>query len=149
MEKEKAIVYKPNLRKRAIAVAIDSFICFSTVALIMAYFGEKQGKEYHLKGIAATFPIIFWLMYFVIVESVAGGTLGHKVMGLRVITISGNDISIAQSIKRHLLDPFDYYFLIPALVTIKNTDKHQRLGDLWAKTIVVDELDPQQFKISR
>ncbi len=34
---------------------------------------------------------------------------------------------------------------IPAIIVINNSEKHQRLGDMWANTIVVDINDPQQF----
>ena len=30
-------------------------------------------------------------------------------------------------------------FGLIGVITIKNTEKHQRLGDLWAKTIVVSK----------
>ena len=43
-----------------------------------------------------------------------------------------------QSFKRHLLDPIDMsMFGLIAIIIIKNTNYNQRLGDLWAKTIVV------------
>jgi uncharacterized RDD family membrane protein YckC len=45
-----------------------------------------------------------------------------------------------------LLDPVDFFFYgIPALVAISKTEKHQRLGDLWAETIVVDTTNAQQL----
>jgi uncharacterized RDD family membrane protein YckC len=45
-----------------------------------------------------------------------------------------------------LIDPVDFFiYAIPAIIAIKNTDKKQRLGDLWAKTIVVDTCDPEQY----
>jgi uncharacterized RDD family membrane protein YckC len=45
-----------------------------------------------------------------------------------------------------LLDPIDILFYgIPAIIAIKNSDKHQRLGDMWAKTIVVDIKDAEQY----
>jgi uncharacterized RDD family membrane protein YckC len=30
-----------------------------------------------------------------------------------------------------------FFFGLIAILTIKNTEKNQRLGDLWAKTVVV------------
>ena len=53
-----------------------------------------------------------------------------------------------QAFKRHLVDPIDFLIWgLSAAIAIKNSDKHQRLGDMWAKTIVVDILDPEQFSI--
>ncbi|WP_394335734.1 RDD family protein [Flavobacterium cyanobacteriorum] len=60
-----------------------------------------------------------------------------------------NKPTFFQSLKRHVLDPVDMFpFGLIAIITIKNTDKHQRLGDLWAKTIVVknDTLSIQDSK---
>ena len=56
------------------------------------------------------------------------------------------EIEWTQALKRHLLDPIDILFYgIPAIITVKNSGKHQRLGDMWAKTIVVDIKDPEQY----
>jgi hypothetical protein len=60
-------------------------------------------------------------------------------LGLQVVTKNGNSISFGQALKRHLVDMIDFFFFgIPAFITIKNTPDHQRLGDLLAKTIVID-----------
>jgi len=41
-----------------------------------------------------------------------------------------------------LLDPIDMFFFgLIGIVTIKNTDKNQRLGDIWGNTIVVKTLN--------
>jgi hypothetical protein len=60
-------------------------------------------------------------------------------LGLQVVTKNGNRISFGQAFKRHVVDMIDFFFFgIPAFITIKNTSDHQRLGDLLAKTIVID-----------
>ena len=44
------------------------------------------------------------------------------------------------------LDPIDILIYgIPAIIAIKNSDKNQRIGDMWAKTIVVDMDDEEQY----
>ena len=61
-------------------------------------------------------------------------------VGLRAIPLDGTirKLTFLESFKRHLLDPIDFcFFGIVAIITIKNTVKNQRVGDLWAKTIVV------------
>ena len=43
-------------------------------------------------------------------------------------------------------DPIDILMYgISAIIVIHNSDKHQRTGDMWAKTIVVDTNDPEQY----
>jgi uncharacterized RDD family membrane protein YckC len=57
-----------------------------------------------------------------------------------VLTIDRKEIEWTQALKRHLLDPIDILLYgIPAIIAIRNSDKHQRLGDMWANTIVVDK----------
>lgn len=69
-----------------------------------------------------------------------GGTIGNSIVGLRAIPMRGPNrkLTFGQYLKRHLLDPINMLFFgLPGIITIKNTEKNQRIGDLWAKTIVV------------
>ena len=62
------------------------------------------------------------------------------------LTLSSQDIGFIEALKRHLLDPIDILvYGIPAIITIKNSEKHQRIGDKWAKTFVIDMTDPEQY----
>lgn len=78
-----------------------------------------------------------------------GGTLGNLVFDLQVVSIRDNSTSsltVGQSFKRHLVDLLDIWFFgLLGILLIKNTKYNQRLGDLWAKTIVIDSADSQQF----
>jgi len=89
---------------------------------------------------------IFWFIYFVGIESIYGATLGHQGLSLKVVTASRKETDWTQTLKRRLIDPIDIMMWgIPAIIAISNTDKHQRLGDLWANTLVVDTNDPEQY----
>ena len=49
----------------------------------------------------------------------------------------------------HLLDPiYILFYGIPSITAINNSDKHQRLVDTWAKTIVADKKDKEQFLLN-
>jgi uncharacterized RDD family membrane protein YckC len=88
----------------------------------------------------AFIPIIFWFVYLIVIEIVLNATLGHYIMGLKVVKINHEMIDFKDSVKRHLLDPVDFLLLgIPAMISIKKTPLNQRLGDLWANTIIVLE----------
>ena len=65
--------------------------------------------------------------------------MGHMIMQLKVVSLNGSAISFGQSLKRRILDGIELFatFGIVAFITVKNSEKHQRVGDLWAKTIVV------------
>jgi uncharacterized RDD family membrane protein YckC len=103
--------------------------------------GEPNSEgTYELNGAPALIPILFWLIMTVGLESGLGGTIGNSLVGLKAIPISGNNrkLTFGESFKRHLLDPIDMFFFgLVGIITISNSEKNQRLGDLWAKTIVV------------
>ena len=96
----------------------------------------------------AILPIfIYWFCYFVVIESIYGATFGHQLFHLKVLTVDRKKINFSQALKRHLLDFIDVMFYgIPASIAINRSEKHQRLGDMWANTIVVDTKDPYQFR---
>jgi len=69
-----------------------------------------------------------------------GATLRNSLVGLKPIPKNGTNrkLTFGEAFKRHLLDPIDMFFFgLVGIITIKNTDLNQRVGDLWAKTIVV------------
>jgi uncharacterized RDD family membrane protein YckC len=139
--------YKTNLKKRFLASFIDYLLIFSFLILYLKMFGsENEDGALAVQGIMTFPPMIVWFIYFVLIETYYGATLGHKALNLLVLTENRKDIGLKEAFKRHLLGPFDFFmYAIPAIIAIKNTDKKQRLGDLWAKTIVVDMTDPEQF----
>jgi len=87
------------------------------------------------------FPIIvFWFCYFVLIEGLYQATFGHQLLNIIVRQENYNSINIGHSFKRRILDIIDLTMLgIPAMIAISNNVKKQRLGDLYAKTIVVEE----------
>lgn len=130
----------PNIIKRTLATFIDYVVyCTFWVAYVynFGYLNEEGG--YTVSGLM-TFPLtVFWFLYFPVVESLKGQTLGHLVAGLQIVSVSGAPATFIQTFKRRILDPLDLFpfFGLIAFITIKNTEKNQRVGDLFAKTIVV------------
>lgn len=132
---------KPNIGKRILAGFIDYLIICLFLFIYIYIFGE-QDKEgvYYVNGLPALVPIIFWGIMTVGLEIGFGGTLGNSIAGLKVIPKSGisRKLTFWESFKRHLLDPIDMtFFGLIAIITINNTDRNQRLGDIWGNTIVV------------
>jgi uncharacterized RDD family membrane protein YckC len=137
---------KTNLKKRIIATLLDySLFLLATYLYIMlvGHDNDEGGKT--VNGLLALPILIVWFIYFVVIEACYSATLAHQGLYLKVVTIGRKEIEWTQALKRHLLDPIDILFYgIPAIIAIKNSDKHQRLGDMWAKTIVVDTKDKEQ-----
>lgn len=148
MEEEK-IATKPNLRKRIFAGLIDYSLMFGMSVVMFIYFGEETSTGYKLEGFPALTTSLIWCFYMIGFELKFGGTLGNLVFDLQVVSIRDNSTSsltFGQSFKRHLVDLLDIWFFgLLGILLIKNTKYNQRLGDLWAKTIVIDSTDDQQF----
>ena len=135
---------KPHFGKRIGATILDYGLMLSVFILYVRLYGTYDSNEssYSVNGFKSLPLIGFWLIYFVFVEYKLGATLGHYVFDLKVIDIKGEKTKIIQNLKRHLIDFFDIFMWgIPAMIAIKNTEKNQRLGDLWAKTLVIHSTD--------
>ncbi|MCB2212393.1 RDD family protein [bacterium] len=75
------------------------------------------------------------LLYFPVMESVFGWTIGKRVLGMRVLKEDGSPIHLGTALVRRL----SYYFDILALdaLFIPFTSNRQRAFDMVAKTVVV------------
>jgi uncharacterized RDD family membrane protein YckC len=89
---------------------------------------------------AAWFAIIFvaWLVLFVIVPGLKGTSPGKSALGIRVIDERGNPPGIGRSLVRALLFWLLEGALIGAIVAAVS-QRNQRIGDMVAKTLVVDK----------
>lgn len=108
--------------------------------MYVMYFGEPNDEGgYSVSGIKGLPLLAFWFLYFPGMEATRGQTIGHMITGLKVVTLSGNSVSFGQAFKRRLLDAIDIFatFGLVAFITVKNSERNQRVGDIWAKTIVV------------
>ena len=142
------LITKPNLRKRFYAGLVDYGIIFTFTGIMMYLFGEPNDDGgYSLHGLPALATTVFWFIMTIGIEQFNGATLGNKLQDLRPAPKADTrkNLTFGQSIKRHLLDIFDLWpFGIPGIILIKHTKYNQRLGDLWAKTVVLDTNDLEQ-----
>jgi uncharacterized RDD family membrane protein YckC len=132
---------RASLGSRFFATLLDYLVigCFFWV-YVYSYGEPNDNGGYTVHGLKALIPVVFWFIYLIGVESLLSATLGHFFLGLKVVKRDNRRIEFNDSLKRHIVDPFDFFFFgVPAMICIKNTDLNQRLGDLWAKTIVVKD----------
>ena len=142
---------EPNIGKRILAGFIDYLIIYAFFFIYGYAFGESDGEGgFTINGLPALGPVLFWGLMTFGLEQLFGSTLGNRLVGLKPISINkeiggqgwGNNMdkpTFGQSIKRHLLDPIDMIFFgLVGILTIKNSELNQRVGDMWAKTVVVD-----------
>jgi len=135
---------------RFLALAVDTIvqvIVIATIVLLMA-----AGAWLRLLGVASAgtwmqaagviFGFVIYYGYFAFFEAIwTGQTPGKRIVGLRVISLSGRPIVPFDAILRNLLRIVDQIPGIYAvgIVSILLTAKSQRLGDLAAGTVVVVE----------
>jgi len=126
--------------KRVFATLIDYGVFFLIMWVYMMYFGEETNEGYEVNGIMTLPILIFWFFYFVMIEGFWQATLGHQLLYLKVTQDNFKEIDIGHSFKRRILDIIDFMFFgIPAFISIRNNEKKQRIGDMYAKTIVVND----------
>ncbi|RYZ51654.1 MAG: RDD family protein [Proteobacteria bacterium] len=75
--------------------------------------------------------------YFVVQEFKKGTTPGKKFMGLKVVSLNGSRLTMKQVMGREVFRYVDCMLFFPGLFSTLFTAKGQRLGDLFAGTMVV------------
>ncbi len=129
-----------NLTNRISATIIDFTLFYAFIFAYTYALGEPNDEGgYTVTGFATWGVPAMWFVFFPIAESIGGQTLGHKIMGIKVVSIKGKPIGFGKAFKRRLADLIDihFFFGVIAYFVVKNSPTHQRLGDLWAGTIVV------------
>jgi uncharacterized RDD family membrane protein YckC len=130
--------------RRFVAIFIDSLVigAFTAPFVPLADFVHRAGYVHvHVGGHHLFWPGLAAIVYFTVFEGLTGATLGKVVMGIRVVNEDGSKLTWSNSFVRNiarLIDAFPYF--IPYLVgaiAVWNSATSQRLGDRWAKTVVV------------
>jgi len=126
--------------QRFVAVIIDIVIVMILIGLYIWSFGVQAADgRYQVRGLEAIFLLsMMWVCFFPLVEFLFGGTIGKRILGLQVAMRNGGKLTLEAAFKRHLLDVIDLllvFWIIPFPKQGKSPPR--RLGDRWAKTIVV------------
>lgn len=118
--------------ERLLGQLLDGLVIFG-----LAFLGEfAVARAYDLEGwplVVAALPAIF---YYFLADALPGGqSLGKRLLDMKVIDAeTGEPCSFAQSFVRNLIlfvgGPVDWVFILG--------ERHQRLGDRAAGTLVVD-----------
>ena len=143
------VEYKNYVKLRILATLIDYGIYLFLVIVYIYCLGTKNDEgAMEVNGLLALPVFAFWFLYFVVLETVNQATPGHDICKLIVVRSSGERITLSAAFKRRLIDPIDILFYgIPALICINYTPKYQRIGDLFADTVVVKKGDIAQTEV--
>ncbi|RVU00051.1 RDD family protein [Mucilaginibacter limnophilus] len=141
---------KPHIKSRIIATLID-YAIFSvfSVIYIIAFDDDPEPGRATVNGLPALVPVLLWFVYFPLLESINSTTPGHDICKLKVVGLKGQKISFGQAFKRRICDFIDLgLYGLPALICVAKTEKHQRIGDLWAGTLVVKKEDVEETEVT-
>jgi len=133
-------------RKRVFAGFIDLGLSLFLFILILVLFGERYETVegtigYRGEGPKFFLPLVFWFFTVPVMEGITGQTIGKKFISIKVVSVDYSKASFGQTLVRHLLDIIDWIpgFGILGLLVASNNKYSQRIGDIAAKTIVVEK----------
>jgi uncharacterized RDD family membrane protein YckC len=88
-----------------------------------------------------------YVIYHTICEGMHGATLGKLIFKIHVLKEDGNPASIVSAFIRSLAFYVDaMFFGIVAAASMRSSEQQQRLGDKWAKTVVVERSIINQYQ---
>jgi uncharacterized RDD family membrane protein YckC len=135
-----------GLGSRALAFLADAmllFLAWVTALLAWSLQGDLlktlQGLSWLMQLAAAALFFLTGWSYDVLFEVLGGGrTPGKRLIGLRVVGVDGAPVGLLESLVRNLLRAVELPLLYaPAVIAVAATERHQRIGDLVAGTLVV------------
>lgn len=127
--------------RRFLAGFIDYSIILAVTYYYIFTFGNLNNEgTYTVNGIKTLPILLLWFVYFCIIETFFSLTLGNFIVQLKPVDLqTENKLTLKQSFLRHIVDFLDMFFFgLVAIIIIKNSSESQRLGDLLAKTKVIE-----------
>ena len=127
--------------RRFVAIFIDSVL----LLIMSGPFAEiRHGAGYWRIGWTGRhlfWPGLITIIYFVLLEGLAGATIGKFATGIRVVNQDGTKLDWPAAIVRNvarIVDAFPYVFpYLVGAISVWASPNQQRLGDRWANTVVV------------
>jgi uncharacterized RDD family membrane protein YckC len=117
-----------------IRIGIDTGVVIGAYSLLPSLIGDQMTG-----GLVMLFVFFMEWFYNVMFEAGAkGATPGQRSMRLRVMSVTGGPVSLAQAVMRNFLRVVDFMpgLYLTGIVCLLFTKRFQRLGDLVANTVV-------------
>lgn len=128
-----------GLGKRILGGLIDIVILVIFAIIWSMIFGTNVAGIQTVSGVPALVEFLVVILYYIILEATTGKTLGKYIVKTKVVNAQGNKISWGQSIGRNLMRIIDGLFIyLVAVIAIAASKDKQRLGDMAAKTYVIN-----------
>jgi uncharacterized RDD family membrane protein YckC len=131
-------------RDRIFAALLDAFVFYLGYYLTVFLLTAFELSSIWLHGFGGVFfltyfPLFLFLGYHILCDTLIGQTIGKKALGIKVIRLDGNEMSIGDHALRatfYIIDCFITSGFL-AIVMVMSTEKAQRLGDMAANTSVI------------
>ena len=140
-----------RLPRRAVALGLDVAVLLPIwmPALFLMWYSDANGltlgeqlainaeimRSRAVWGMAVFGAIVG--LYAAILEAVTGTTLGKRICGLWVVGEGGERCRLGATVLRNLVRVVEFLF-VPLFVLVWLTPSRQRLGDILARTVVVE-----------
>jgi uncharacterized RDD family membrane protein YckC len=127
--------------RRFVAIFIDGVL----LLVLSGPFADIQRGEGYLRiewnGWRVFWPSLIAVAYYILLEGIAGATVGKFLTGIRVVNEDGTKLGWSGAIVRNVarvVDAFPYGlpYLVGA-ISVWVSPVQQRLGDRWANSVVV------------
>lgn len=122
---------------RALGMIVDYLICGVVLICLAGMINNSMT--------AAVIIIAFIVLYFTVLETMYGKTVGKLMCKLSVVDANGEKPKFWQSLVRTLTRAIELnpkvLGPVPAFICLLIAKKRQRIGDLLAKTYVVRDID--------
>lgn len=138
------------LHTRILAWMIDIVIMYTFVFLMLRFaIPYLQIEEYLSNTFSYLFVLLPAFSYHLILELIWNGqTVGKKILGIKVVDINGKEPTISQYLLRWVLRLVDIGVTMGfgAILSVTFSTLNQRIGDLAAGTVVIDETGKTNLK---
>jgi uncharacterized RDD family membrane protein YckC len=123
---------------RFVSLVIDSLVISAIFGVLGSILGAGMMRHGTVPWSWGLLSFAFYIAYYTYLEVTRGQTIGKMITKIKVVREDGSPIDMEQAFKRNILRIIDglFAYLIGAIL-IWRSDKQQRLGDTYAKTVVV------------
>ena len=142
-----------SVGERMLARLIDSIVLY--VYMISMYvLVDGLMNYYYISDDFLRLSFVFilfaaFLFYSLLCEWLFNGqSIGKRCMGLRVVMVDGDTLTLGAILMRWMMLLVDFYACLMGVLFIAFTRRHQRIGDLAAGTMVIRQTDMSRMHIS-
>jgi len=139
----------PSILSRILAFIIDRFIVILIIAVPAAVFvavteqSHRHDALYYILLILFLFVLVIGVIYSYARDMFGGKSIARRLLKQKVVDVeTGKPIGGLRSFKREIIIHFAPLIIIELILISSNKDR-RRMGDNWAKSIVVKDISSE------